>query len=184
VVNVDGGYVHRVQDFTFTPGALAACRLLASAGFALVIVTNQAGIARGMYAIEDFRLLSEWMAARFAEVGAPLDGIYFCPHHPDGTVPKWSGPCLCRKPEAGMILAAATDLRIDLARSVLIGDKWSDISAGISGGIGCCLMVRPRRESINSGQGLPSDEGVLADHEVDDLAEAAIYILDKRVGHS
>lgn len=164
------------------PTALTACRQLASAGFALVVVTNQAGIARGRYSIEDFRQLSEWMVARFAEAGAPLDGVYFCPHHPYGSVPAWSQLCACRKPEPGMILAAAEDLRLDLARSALIGDKWSDIAAGRRAGVGGCLLLRAPFGSAESEQDLAAADTVVVDQEVTSLADAAGYLLGKQAG--
>jgi len=182
VVNVDRGHVHRIQDFEFMPAALRTCRQLASAGFALVVVTNQAGIARGWYGIEDFRRLSEWMAAQFAEAGAPLDGIYFCPHHPTGSVPGLSEPCACRKPQPGMIQTAAKDLRLDLARSALVGDKWSDIAAGKRAGVCSCLLLRAPVGSAETEQDLAAADAVLADQEVAGLADAATYLLGMRVG--
>jgi D-glycero-D-manno-heptose 1,7-bisphosphate phosphatase len=182
VVNVDRGYVHRARDFEFMPAALTACRQLACAGFALVVVTNQAGIARGRYGIEDFRQLSEWMAARFAEAGAPLSGIYFCPHHPRGSIPELSERCSCRKPEPGMILTAAEDLRLDLARSALVGDKWSDIVAGRRAGVGSCLLLRAPVGSAELAQDLAAAVTVVADQEVTGLADAAEYLLGMRVG--
>jgi len=177
VVNVDRGYVHRVQDFEFMPAALTACRQLARAGFALVVVTNQAGVARGRYGIDDFRRLSEWMAAQFAQAGAPLSAIYFCPHHPGGSVPSLSRPCACRKPQPGMILAAAEDLRLDLARSSLVGDKWSDIAAGRRAGVGSCLLSRAPVGSAESEQDLDAGDAVAADQEFTGLADAAAYLL-------
>jgi D-glycero-D-manno-heptose 1,7-bisphosphate phosphatase len=180
VVNIDYGHVHRIQDFEFMPGVLAACRQLAAAGFALVVVTNQAGIARGMYGIEDFHRLSEWMAARFAEAGAPLEGIYFCPHHPQGSVPAWSGACSCRKPQPGMVLAAASDLKLDLAGSVLVGDKWSDIVAGKRAGVGRCILSRAPSGSAELEQDVAAADAIRPDHEVAGLADAAEYLLPVR----
>jgi D-glycero-D-manno-heptose 1,7-bisphosphate phosphatase len=181
VVNVDRGHVHRTQDFEFMPAALAACRQLAGAGFALVVVTNQAGIARGRYGIEDFVRLSEWMAARFAQAGAPLSGIYFCPHHPCGSVAELSARCSCRKPEPGMILTAAEDLRLDLARSALVGDKWSDIAAGRRAGVGRCLLLRAPG-SAESAQDLAAADTVVADQVITGLADATGYLLARRAG--
>lgn len=157
------------------PVALTACRQLAFAGFALVMVTNQASIARGRYRIEDFRRLSEWMAVRFAEAGAPRDGIYFCPYHPQGSVPALSQPCACRKPESGMILAAAGELRLGLARSALVGEKWSDIAAGRLAGVGSCLLLRAPFGSAESEQDLAAGDTVVADQDVTSLADAAGY---------
>ncbi|HTQ35604.1 MAG TPA: D-glycero-beta-D-manno-heptose 1,7-bisphosphate 7-phosphatase [Steroidobacteraceae bacterium] len=182
VVNVDKGHVHQVQDFEFMPDALTACRQLACAGFALVVVTNQAGIARGWYGIEDFLRLSEWMAARFLEAGAPLDGIYFCPHHPWGSVPALAEQCACRKPEPGLILTAAEDLRLDLSRSALVGDKWSDIAAGKRAGVGSCLLLRAPAGSAGPERDIAAADAVVADREVTGLADAAEYLSGMRVG--
>jgi D,D-heptose 1,7-bisphosphate phosphatase len=104
------------------PGALEALRRLKRAGYALVLVTNQSGIARGLYSIDDFRAVQ----ARLAEVlnagGVVLDGVYYCPHHPD-----FGPPCDCRKPALGLFRRAAIDLDLDLAASAYIGDRIKDV---------------------------------------------------------
>lgn len=135
VINVDLGYVVRREDFHFVPGALDAARQLAQRGFALVVVTNQSGIARGLYTVEDFARLTQWMRERFAEAGAPLAGVYFCPHHPTEGVGAYRIACDCRKPAPGMLLAAARELGLDLARSVLFGDRHSDLAAAHAAGV-------------------------------------------------
>ena len=135
VVNIDHGYVFRKEDFQFVAGTLEAARLLKELGFALVIVTNQAGIARGMYSVADFQTLTDWMRAEFASNGAALDGVYYCPHHPTEGSPPYRQLCRCRKPQAGLLLDAARDLDIDLGRSVLFGDKASDLQAGSAAGV-------------------------------------------------
>jgi D-glycero-D-manno-heptose 1,7-bisphosphate phosphatase len=135
VINVDHGYVYRREDFEFLPGVLAACAQLHRLGFALVVVTNQAGIGRGLYAEDDFRRLTDWMQAEFAAAGAPLAGVYHCPHHPEAALGEYRRACLCRKPAPGMLLAAIRELSLDPARSVLFGDKASDIEAGVAAGV-------------------------------------------------
>jgi D-glycero-D-manno-heptose 1,7-bisphosphate phosphatase len=135
VINVDAGYIYRVEDFRFVPGTLEACAALARAGWALVVVTNQSGIARGMYTQADFQILTDWMSARFEEAGAPLAGVYFCPHHPTEGRGSFAIPCRCRKPNPGMLLDAARDLGLDLAGSILFGDKCEDLQAGRAAGV-------------------------------------------------
>jgi len=135
VINIDAGYVWRVEDFEFVPGTLDACRELARRGWLLVVVTNQSGIGRGLYAERDFQTLTEWMRARFDECGAPLAGVYHCPHHPTEAVGELRIRCDCRKPRPGMLLAAARELSLDLASSVMFGDTCEDLEAAHSAGI-------------------------------------------------
>lgn len=136
IVNHDVGYAGRPADFHFMPGIFALCRQAQQLGYRLVIVTNQSGIARGYYSEQDFAALCDWVAGRFAEHGITLDATYHCPHHPD-----ISGPCDCRKPAPGMLLAAIRDLDIDPARSIMIGDKPSDMQAARAAGIGQRLLL-------------------------------------------
>lgn len=153
VVNLDKGYVHRVEDFLFTDGVFETCRAFREAGYLVVVVTNQSGIGRGYYTEDDFRRLSGWMREEFAKRGAALDGIYFCPHHPEEGVGKYRTHCQCRKPAPGMLLEAADDLDIDLESSVLVGDKDSDIEAGLRAGVGRNYLVRPGGEAKGENTG-------------------------------
>jgi D-glycero-D-manno-heptose 1,7-bisphosphate phosphatase len=104
-------------------------------GLALVVVTNQSGIARGYYRPDQFEALTEWMKQAFAAHGAALDGVYFCPHHPTEGEAPYRRSCNCRKPAPGLLLDAARDLDIDVRRSVLFGDKASDLQAALAAGI-------------------------------------------------
>ena len=135
VINIDHGYVFRREDFQFVPGALAACARLHRQGLALVVVTNQSGIGRGLYREDDYRSLTEWMGAEFAAAGAPLAGVYHCPHHAQALLAEYRLACDCRKPAPGMLLAAARELTLDLSRSVLFGDKPTDIEAAAAAGV-------------------------------------------------
>jgi D-glycero-D-manno-heptose 1,7-bisphosphate phosphatase len=135
VINIDRGYVFRAADFEFVPGVLDAARTLKQLGFALVVITNQSGIARGYYSEYEYAALTEWIARQFALHGAVLDGVYYCPHHPvEGSTP-YVQTCRCRKPAPGLIFDAANEIGIDLGRSVLFGDKESDLEAGLAAGI-------------------------------------------------
>ncbi len=141
VINIDHGYVWRIADFEFIPGVLAAAAELGRQGFALVVVTNQAGIGRGMYTEEDFAVLSRWMCTQFAQAGAPLAGVYHCPHHPTLALGALRQACACRKPAPGMLLDAARDLDLDLAGSVMFGDKCDDMGAAQAAGVGTRVLL-------------------------------------------
>lgn len=135
VINIDHGYVFRRDDFAFVPGALRACAALHDLGLALVVVSNQSGIGRGLYSEADYQRLTAWMAGEFAAAGAPLAGAYHCPHHPQALLAGYRRACDCRKPAPGMLLAAARELSLDLDLSVLFGDKDSDIEAAAAAGV-------------------------------------------------
>lgn len=135
VINLDHAYVYQRAAFEFVPGALAAARALHEAGYALVVVTNQSGIGRGLYTEADFHVLSDWMRDEFAAAGAPLAGVYFCPHHPREAEGAYRRECDCRKPAPGMLLAAARELNLDLATSLMFGDKPSDLEAARAAGV-------------------------------------------------
>jgi len=130
-LNVNFGYVHRQNEWEWISGAVPALKALQDAGFALVIVTNQAGIARGYYQASDVEALHLWMQDELAAQGIVLSGIYYCPHHPDfGEIRL----CRCRKPQSGMLVEAAADLALDLSRSWIIGDQMTDAAAGLHAG--------------------------------------------------
>jgi D-glycero-D-manno-heptose 1,7-bisphosphate phosphatase len=130
VINVDKVHVCRKEDFEFTRHIFDICHQYSSEGYIIIVITNQAGIAKGLYIEEDFRLLTEWMVDEFEARGIRISKVYHCPHHPDFT-----GPCKCRKPEPGMILRAITDFELDISSCILIGDKESDLEAGRRAGI-------------------------------------------------
>ena len=130
VINADHGYVSRPENFEWLPGVFEACRELVRLGYALVVVTNQSGIARGYYGEEDFLRLTDWMKARFADEGVSIAGVYYCPHHPEKGIGAYKQACDCRKPMPGMLLRAAEDLSLDLSKSVMFGDKPGDCTAG------------------------------------------------------
>jgi len=143
VLNEDRGYVHRWEDFSFLPGAIDALRQLQQKGYLLVVITNQSAVARGLCTEADVLALHERMCAFLRERGIELAGIYHCPHHPQGSVSDYAIACACRKPEPGMILRAAQEHGIDLARSFLVGDKLSDLEAGRAAGIPSLYLVVP-----------------------------------------
>ncbi len=141
VLNDDLGYVWRVEDFHWLPGAMTALKRLQDAGYALVVVTNQSGIGRGLYTPADLETLHQHMRQQLLQQGVQLTAIYACPHHPQATLPAYRSDCECRKPQPGMVLQAAREHGLDLAASCLFGDKASDIEAGEQAGVGHCVRV-------------------------------------------
>jgi D-glycero-D-manno-heptose 1,7-bisphosphate phosphatase len=130
---------------------LSACHDLYAAGYKLIVVTNQAGIARGYYDEEAFRNITQWMSERFAEAGAPLTGVYYCPHHPNGTIARFTRECDCRKPGPGMILQAVLEHHIDVSRSFLAGDKRSDIEAPETAGVSGRYLIQVDKTASDRG---------------------------------
>ena len=141
VINQESEYVHRIEDFHFIDGVFDACRQMSKAGFRLIVITNQAGIARGYYTEEEFHRLTKWMLDEFKQYGVEIDEVYYCPHHPIYGVGQYLRQCDCRKPGPEMILRAAREHSLDLPQSILVGDKASDIEAGRAAGVGCCVLV-------------------------------------------
>lgn len=154
VVNRDDGYVCKATDVRFVPGIFELCRLARSRQYKIVVVTNQSGIARGLYSEEDFHLLMQWILDRFAREHVPIDAYYYCPHHPASIVKRYRKDCPDRKPSPGMFLRAAREHEIDLQRSVLVGDRCSDIKAGGAAGIGR-LVLLAGTEPENCGLAIP-----------------------------
>lgn len=142
VINLDRAYVSRWEDFEFVPGAIDAMRRLKQAGYALVVVTNQSGIARGYYSEAQYQALTAAMKQALADAGAAVDAVYHCPHHSKGEVAELAIECDCRKPAPGMILRAAQELNLSLADSILVGDKPSDIEAARAAGVGKAYIVQ------------------------------------------
>jgi D-glycero-D-manno-heptose 1,7-bisphosphate phosphatase len=135
VLNIDHGYTHRLDELDIVPGADEAVRLLNDAGYLVVVVTNQSGVARGLYGEDEVRRFNEELAKRLGAQGAHIDAFYHCPHHPEGSVARFAVACDCRKPKPGMLAQAARDFAIDRTRSFLIGDRHGDSEAAAAFGI-------------------------------------------------
>jgi len=162
IVNVDYGYVHRREQFEFVPGIFELARHAAEVGWPVVVVTNQAGIGRGLFDEAAFHDLTRWMCERFTAERAPIARVYHCPYHPEFGLGPYRLDHPWRKPRPGMILQAATDLGLDLPASALIGDKPSDIVAAAAAGVGLRILVG----TADAGN------GALAHRVVANLAEA------------
>jgi D-glycero-D-manno-heptose 1,7-bisphosphate phosphatase len=165
-INEESGYLYRWEDCHFIPGAEEAVANLARAGFLVVVVTNQSGIARGYYTEDDLNSLHQYMERKIVAAGGRVDGWYYCPHHPEYTLHK--SECNCRKPLPGMLKLAAEELGIDLAASWMIGDKMADIDAGIAAGCRAILVRTGYGETVSAPEGLAVSDNLLA---------AAAYII-------
>jgi len=125
-INVDKHYLHKIEEFEFLPGVLKGLGMLQDAGYLLIIVTNQSGIARGYYTEEDYLVVNDWMISYLAERKINISRVYYCPHLPGAEIEQYRKVCACRKPALGMYEKAVRDFNIDLSRSFAIGDKLRD----------------------------------------------------------
>lgn len=147
-INIDKGYVFRIEDFEFQPGIFELIHEYVSQGYLIFIITNQSGIARGLYSENDYLQLTEWMKEEFRKKGIRIEKVYHCPH-----LPEVSGECECRKPKPGLIVEAINEYAIDAKNSVMIGDKKRDIIAGEKAGIGKNLYIQNllKKEAYRTG---------------------------------
>ncbi len=135
VINEEIGYLIRPEDVRFVPGILSLCQTAMRLGYKLVVVTNQSGIARGLYSETDFQALMNWMRETLGRDRVRLDAVYHCPYHPDHGVGDYRREHEDRKPSPGMLWRAAADLGLDLKRSVMVGDRCSDVAAANAAGL-------------------------------------------------
>ncbi len=149
VINVDHGYVHRQEDFIFVEGIHELIRAANAHGYVTVVVTNQAGIARGIYTEQQFLELTKWMCEQLARENAHVDKVYYAPSHPTEGMGRYRREDFLRKPNPGMILQAKAELHLDVGNSVLVGDKYSDIEAGIAAGVGCNVLLGTRVKQMS-----------------------------------
>jgi histidinol-phosphate phosphatase family protein len=166
----DVHYLDRLEHVAFYPWAMDALRLLRRAGFALVVVTNQSGIARGLFTDAFVRDTHAYMSEELGRGGVTIDGYFFCPHA------AGNADCACRKPRPGLIRDAAEALGLDLARSVVVGDRWSDVALGAAVGAPGILV----RTGVGRREERHPRAGVRADAVVDTLLHATTWILQHR----
>jgi D-glycero-D-manno-heptose 1,7-bisphosphate phosphatase len=137
-INVEKEYLHRIEDWEWVPGAIEAIRRINDMGYLVIVVTNQAGVARGYYDEAQLHALHAAVDGLLDVTGAHIDAYYYCPHHPEfGEIRD----CQCRKPAPGMLLAAQRDFGIDLSRSFMVGDKAIDVEAGQRAGVSPVLVM-------------------------------------------
>jgi D-glycero-D-manno-heptose 1,7-bisphosphate phosphatase len=134
VINIDSGYVYKIEDFIFVDGIFNLLKIYQDSGYKLIIVTNQSGIGRGYYKESEYRTLTEFMINEFLKRDIKIEAVYHCPHSP-------GEKCSCRKPRTGMFMAAKKDHKLDMKNSIMIGDKDSDMIAAKSAKVGSRILV-------------------------------------------
>ncbi len=168
-LNEEVGYLHRIEDVVWVPGAIEAVRRLNEAGLLVIVATNQAGVARGYYPEEDVGTVHQYMQLELLTAGARIDAFYYSPYHPFGSVEKYRADSSCRKPGTGMLERAMQEWEFDPALSFMVGDKNSDIEAGRAMGMTTVL--------VRTGYGREAEPDTEADYVEDDLSAAVDRIL-------
>lgn len=183
-LNEEVHYLHRTEDLRLFEDVPVALGRLRKNGYKLVVVTNQAGVARGYYGEEDVKALHEYMNGLLRPLGAEIDLFFYCPHHPEHGIGKYKKSCHCRKPDIGMFEQAERYFQVDKAHSWMIGDKLIDIEAGRNYGVGTVLLGtgygseihRELTKGQRTGRGLPYD------FYAETLVDAACAILESENG--
>ena len=164
----DVGYLKNPKDIIILPGSLEALKALKTAGYLLIIVTNQAGVAKGFFSMDDLASVHDRLLQIYEDNEIRIDDLYFCPHHDKGTVEPYNIKCSCRKPSAGMVLKGVEKFDVDTGRSFMIGDKDSDIMLAKNSGLKSFYIRNDMYEH---------DDNIIPDFYVKDLKEAAEIIL-------
>lgn len=173
VINHDSGYTSRKENFIFIDGIFDLCRAAVGAGYTLFVVTNQAGIGRGLYTEQDFWELTTWMCAQFAAQHCPIQEVFYCPHHPLHGIGSYKQDSVNRKPNPGMLMDASEKYAIDMAHSVMVGDKDSDMEAAQRAGVGL------RIHYIAFGR--DEKQSAFATHGIRALSEAIALLSRKKI---
>ncbi len=180
-LNEEVHYLHRIKDLKLLPGVGEALKSLKDAGFKLVVVTNQAGVARGYYSCEEVETLHGYLNQRLDEWGARIDRFFYCPHHPEYGVGIYKRNCRCRKPGTGMFEMAEEWFAVDKSHSYMIGDKIIDVLAGVNYGISGILVGTGYGASLKKEME-EKGEQPLYDFYAETLVDAAEYIIDREQG--
>jgi len=153
VINKEINYLHKIKDFQYTNRCIDGLLLLITLGFQLVIVTNQAGIAKGIFSKDDYHCLTAWMLDDLKSKAVDVLECMYCPHHPDGSIPEYTVACECRKPGHFMLETVKIKYDVDMRKSIMIGDKISDIYAAQNANVGRSFLVRSGHPLNNDLQG-------------------------------
>lgn len=174
-INEQMGYINHLCRFHLLPGAAAAIRQLNQHGVPVLVVTNQSGLARGYFPESLLDQVHAAMDERLAQAGARVDGIYVCPHHPEAKEARFRADCTCRKPKPGLFLRAAAEHGLDLGRSYVVGDRWSDLKAAARcGARGVLVLTGYGRGDL---QYIGPSQTVRPDYVAEDLPAAVAWIL-------
>lgn len=177
-INEQMGYINHISRFHLLPGAAGAIRRLNEARVPVVVVSNQSGVGRGYYPESLVGEVHGLMRKLLSREGARVDAIYYCPHHPEASDPRYRIKCLCRKPATGFLQQAAHDLGLDLAASFVVGDRWSDLKTAVNCNATPVLVLtgygRGDLQYVGEGQ------QVQPAHVAEDLAAAVDWILERQ----
>lgn len=168
IINVDTNFLYRIEDVVFVDGIDTLIRKARERGYAIIVVTNQSGIGRGYYTEEDFHTLMQWMEKQVCAPDPAFDGVYYCPFHPVHGQGKYRTESELRKPRPGMLLQAAKDHHLDLSRSLMIGDRCTDMGAAAQAGVPTRLLLRGMEHN-----GCPPEPSYVA---IDSLHQALAYL--------
>ena len=174
-INHDVGHITDPAQFELIPGSIDAMNRLRSAGYCLPLVTNQAGVGRGLMTEHQLNRVLNAFSGILEEEGTYLDGVYYCPHHPEEAIGHYKQDCECRKPGPALLQRASNDLEIDLTQSYMIGDHWSDAGAGIAAG--CRAILLRTGHGPQELAKLSEEQRASVAYIADDLADAADFIL-------
>lgn len=150
VINIDHGYTYKISDLNMLDGVIEGLQAIAHLEYKIFIVTNQSGIARGLFEVAAFHTFMDYLISILAKNGIQISDYFFCPHHIEGTIPVYAKKCCCRKPEPGMLHDAKKKYNLDLSQSILIGDKETDIMAGQNAGLTTNILIGQPDESRDS----------------------------------
>jgi len=181
-INEQMGYINHLSRFHLLPGVGEAIRRLNEHDLPVVVVTNQSGLARGYFPESLLDAVHAEMHRLLALAGARLDGLYVCPHHPEAKDERYRLNCSCRKPKTGLLEQAARELGLDLARSYMVGDRWSDLRCGAAAGATSLLVLTGygRGDLCYIGPG----QAIQPAHVAEDLAAAVQWILERECRHT
>ena len=190
-INEEVNYLHRPEDLRLLPGAAEGIRLWNENGFRVVVVTHQAGVARGYYTEKDVETLHQYLNHVLEEQGAHIDAFFYCPHHPSQGIGVYRKACRCRKPGTGMFEAADRQVPVDRENSYMIGDKWLDTQAGARFGLHTALVATGYGEELyreyaagrRKEEIFPGDEQHPLEFYGKDLLEVARWTLERRGSH-
>lgn len=174
-INEQMGYINHICRFHLLPGAAEAIKKLNDAKIPVIVISNQSGLARGYFPEELLVAVHEKMNRLLAEKGAHVDGIYYCPHHPEAKKKEFRAACACRKPKPGLVLQAAKEMNLAPERSFVVGDRWSDIKTAANCGAQSILV----RTGYGRGdeQYIGPQQDIQPDYKAEDLGEAVEWIL-------
>ncbi|MCI5127942.1 MAG: D-glycero-beta-D-manno-heptose 1,7-bisphosphate 7-phosphatase [Candidatus Electrothrix sp. AUS3] len=176
-INEQMGYINHISRFILLPGAATAIRTLNEQSIPVVVVTNQSGLARGYFPPALLDAVHAQMERELAAQDAHIDGLYICPHHPEAKEEQFRKVCTCRKPQTGLLEQAAAELELDLTRSFMVGDRWSDLKCGNRVGATSVLVL------TGYGQGdleyIGPEQEIQPDKIAEDLSEAVDWIIEQ-----